>query len=286
MICFYHSSDLDGQCSGAIVKYMYPNCEMLPINYGQKFPWDRVQEQFVLMVDFSLQPFSDMVQLNRCAELVWIDHHETSMKEAEVSGERISGLRRNGVGACALVWEYLGLLQDLPYAVKLLAEYDVWKHDNPNTLPFQYGMRSLNTRPDNRVLWDRLLSCNKDSMGEALSIARKGDIVLTYEQMQNRRAVKVGSFPVEFEGFRALAMNRSGGSRQFESVWDPTLYDLMLTFYWSPTGFWYVGLYTDRPDVDCGALAQKHGGGGHREAAGFECEELPFVLVGSKEGKG
>ena len=38
MKCFYHSADLDGHCSGAIVKMVYPECELIGINYGDKFP--------------------------------------------------------------------------------------------------------------------------------------------------------------------------------------------------------------------------------------------------------
>lgn len=37
MYCFYHSKDLDGKCSGAIVKYKFPDCNMIGIDYGDKF---------------------------------------------------------------------------------------------------------------------------------------------------------------------------------------------------------------------------------------------------------
>lgn len=42
MKCFYHSSDLDGHCSGVIIKQKYPKCEMIGINYGQDFPYNTV----------------------------------------------------------------------------------------------------------------------------------------------------------------------------------------------------------------------------------------------------
>jgi len=58
MKCFYHGSDLDGYCSGAIVKYRYPECEMQPIDYGAQFPMDKIElGETVYMVDFALQPF-------------------------------------------------------------------------------------------------------------------------------------------------------------------------------------------------------------------------------------
>ena len=61
MKCFFHSVDLDGHCSGAIVKKAYPECEMIGINYGDSFPWGVIGPgEKVVMVDFSLQPFEDI----------------------------------------------------------------------------------------------------------------------------------------------------------------------------------------------------------------------------------
>ena len=71
MKAFYHSADLDGHCSGAIVKYAHPECELIGINYGDKFPWESIgQDETVYMVDFSLQPFSDMIRLNKACSLI------------------------------------------------------------------------------------------------------------------------------------------------------------------------------------------------------------------------
>lgn len=62
MKAFYHSADLDGHCSGAIVKLMHKDCTMIPIDYGDKFPYESIQkDEFIFMVDFSLQPFDRMI---------------------------------------------------------------------------------------------------------------------------------------------------------------------------------------------------------------------------------
>jgi len=72
MKCFYHSADLDGHCSGAIVKLRHPNCEMWPIDYGDEFPWDKIRwNETIYMVDFSLEPFEDMITLHH-------SHHKYS----------------------------------------------------------------------------------------------------------------------------------------------------------------------------------------------------------------
>lgn len=109
MKCFYHSADLDGHCSGAIVKFLDPNAKLYPINYGQDFPWDEIYStDTVVMVDFSLQPFPDMVRLASKCVLIWIDHHKTAIEDYNASGLNLPGIRREGIGACQLTWEYLG----------------------------------------------------------------------------------------------------------------------------------------------------------------------------------
>ncbi len=53
-----------------------------------------------------------------------------------------------------------------------------------------------------------------------------------------------------------------------------------LSFGWHG-GYWKVSLFTDREDMDVSAVARELGGGGHKKAAGFTCERLPFKLPGA-----
>jgi oligoribonuclease NrnB/cAMP/cGMP phosphodiesterase (DHH superfamily) len=288
MKCFYHSADLDGHCSGAIVKFIYPECDMLGINYGQDFPWSEIGEnEIVYMVDFSLQPFSDMEKLNQLCHLIWIDHHKTAIQDAIDSGTVFYGIQRDGIGACALVWEFLCDGEDTPNAVQLLAEYDVWDHSRTETLPFQYGMRfEENTTPENQDLWRPLF--RDVFVGD---IINTGETILKYEDRQNEKFCKAYSFetimpaypPSQDEippGYKAIACNRGfTNSKLFESVYDPKIHDMMVTFcrLKLPAHKWTVSMYSTKENVDCGAVAKAFGGGGHKGAAGFQCDELPFV---------
>jgi len=291
MKCFYHSADLDGHCSGVLIKMAYPDCEMIGINYGDEFPWDSMPigcGEKVFMVDFSLQPFTDMVKLNIHADpLIWIDHHKSAIEELEewkhsVNGG-ILGIQKSGIGACALVWEYLGdkwpvgynLNQgSIPTFIKLLAEYDVWNHSDPRALPFQYGMRQFeNTRPENQHLWRSLFDVE-----EVQKITEIGGVILDYQSKENQKYASSCSFETELDGLKCIAMNRLlTNSMLFTSVWNPTVYDAMLTFGFRK-GQWTVSLYSDREDVDVSTIAKNRGGGGHKGASGFQCKDLPFEL--------
>jgi len=286
MKCFFHSSDLDGHCSGAIIKYKFPECEMIPIDYGDKFPWTTIQPfETIYMVDFSLQPFEKMFMLNNLTpNLIWIDHHKSAIEAHKdwncTYSEYLSiqGVGKVGIGACQLVWEYLFPNTPVPKFVKLLAEYDVWNHSNPDTLPFQYGMRLRETNPatdEGMQIWHRLFAA---SFFEQDKIIEDGKIVLKYQEQIDKKYCERFAFETEFEGLKAIAVNKGlANSNTFKSIKGIDKYDIIITFCMiSPGKGWTVSLYTTKPDVDVSMIAKKYGGGGHKQAAGFVTDKLPF----------
>lgn len=279
MKCFYHSADLDGHCSGAIVKEEFSDCEMIGINYGDEFPFDSIEVgEVVFMVDFCLQPFSDMVKLNGMCKLNWIDHHKTAIDEAFKHGFLASGgqLIEDGKAGCELTWLYVFGERKMPKAVELLGRYDVWDHSNEATLPFQYGFRQFDdTLPDNRHLWLHFLG-NNDLVSD---VVETGTIILDYEASQNMKFCKAYSFELVWGGKSAVCANRGfTNSKLFDSVYDPEKHQLMITFIWKDKSkCWTVSLYSTHDDVDCGLIAKEYGGGGHKGAAGFQCNQLPFI---------
>lgn len=275
MICFYHSADLDGHCSGALIKMKYPECELYGINYGDEFPWDKVENQHVIMVDFCLQPFEDMLKLKEKANaLIWIDHHKSVIDESK-KYPVIEGFRKNGRAACELVWIYYNIsLSDIPTFVYLLGRYDVWDHSDPRTLPFQWGMKQYDTDPSRDSVmefWNLLFDVELINR-----IIEDGSIILKYVKSEDEKYVKALSFETELDGYKAIAVNKMfTNSQLFDSVWDNTKYDIMITFGWKK-GSWTISLYTDKEGVDVSKIAKKHGGGGHKQAAGFQCKTMPF----------
>jgi oligoribonuclease NrnB/cAMP/cGMP phosphodiesterase (DHH superfamily) len=276
MKCFYHSADLDGHCSGAIVNRAYPDCELIGINYGDEFPWDTIQEnEIVYMVDFSLQPFEDMEKLNSIADLVWIDHHKSAIEEAHSRGFISTGGQslEIGKGACELCWEFLFPLSKSE-AVRLLGRYDVWDLQ-PGTLELQNGLRMHDTLPTNTDLWESLFGEDEDLLKESLHV---GKVLLRKKQMDDKSYVKSFSFETEIDGLHVVAVNRGmTNSQLFESVYDPEKHDGMLTFVWRK-GQWTVSIYSDQKHIDASIICKARGGGGHKGAAGFQCKELPFKL--------
>jgi oligoribonuclease NrnB/cAMP/cGMP phosphodiesterase (DHH superfamily) len=278
-IAFYHSADLDGHCSGAIIKYKHPDCELYPINYGDEFPWEAITAcDTVYMVDFSLQPWSDMERLISMLgfNLIWIDHHITAIGQYTRCKKQCIAVLDPNKAACELVWKNMFPSFYMPYAVRLLGRYDVWDlKADPNIIPLQYGLRLYETDPNiDMSLWNMIF--------EDFTITdylKEGRVVEKYCEMENKKLCDRAAYETVFEGSKVLVINSvMKGSQIFNSIWDNTKYDFMIVFGWIKDK-WSVSLYTDKKGVDVSKIAMKYGGGGHKQAAGFTCNKLPFLLI-------
>lgn len=277
---FYHSADLDGMCSGAIVKYWADKTgresHLHGINYGDEFPWNEVHpNDEVIMTDFSLQPWSDMKRLAALYHVTWIDHHKSAIEEHSKGDYPLFSrwILDTEYAACELTWmEYFG--QKLPLAVFWLGRYDIWKHqEHEGCLEFQYGMRLYDTQPENQAFWKALFT----EPNKANTIRDQGTLLLAYETEQNKKFASAYSFECELDGLRCIAVNKGfTNSLVFQSVYDPSRHDAMLSFAYRG-GKWTVSLYSDKESVDCSVICKARGGGGHKGAAGFQCDVLPFL---------
>ena len=90
MICIYHSRDLDGWMSAAIVKLWNPKVELIGWDYGQPIPDISFKE--VIMVDIS---FPKEVMVDNKNRLTWIDHHASAIKDIGAVGSEIEGERNS-----------------------------------------------------------------------------------------------------------------------------------------------------------------------------------------------
>jgi len=274
---FYHSADLDGKCSAAIALNRFPDYELRPIDYGDPFPWsDIAHRETVIMVDFSLQPDTAllMLRLSHLAALTWIDHHKSALIQYNPKPEVVNGIRDTSKAACELAWEYFFPERPMPRAVHLLGRYDVWDHAaHADVLPFQWGMRLENTEP-RQDIWKYLFF---DPPRLLARIIADGRIALKFQSLEDEKYVHACGFETILANHRCLAINRVlANSRTFTSQWDPNRYEAMLAFG-RKNGKWVVHLYSDRDDIDVSELARKYGGGGHKGAAGFICDDtLPF----------
>lgn len=184
--CYYHKADMDGICSGAIVKNFIPDCEMVGVDYGDDMVPPEGTKQ-VFYVDISPTPedwYEIMNNVDNLEKIVYIDHHKKAIEIADnnhINTKHCSTEK----AACQLVWEYFTGMP-LPQAVRLIAKYDIWdfKSQKNKILNFQYGMWSEKTVHDlESTLWKTLF--NRNTSWE-MSITVRGEVIRQYLELDTK----------------------------------------------------------------------------------------------------
>lgn len=270
---------MDGKCAAAIVfhsqVWMYQDGvtaltpEMIDIDYKDTIDLSKIlPNEEIYIVDFSFKPEVMEELLKITQQIVWIDHHKTAM-EYRYSQE-LKGIRDNNFSGCELTWKYIHPEIPIPKIVKMLGRYDVWDFteygEELNKL--QAGIRLFDHNPEN-LNWTEWFKDYCDLKQEL----EGGYFALRYRNNQYASLIKAWSFWTTFEGHKSICCNAGSVSSQlFDSIKED--YDLMIPFVFDGKQ-WTVSLYTKK-DIDCSEIAKKYGGGGHKQAAGFQCKELPF----------
>jgi|GEM_PF-1480532 len=171
-ICIYHSVDLDGWMSAAIVKYWFnqkevPNKKGEPINtmdfigwnYGDDIP-DLSEYNKVIMCDISF-PAEKMFELytDYGTNFIWLDHHISAIKAnlERLGADLITGITNDRFAACELTWKYFFPNETMPEIVRLLGMYDSFRHkgtdEEQKVLEFQYGARQAISNYEEAYNW-------------------------------------------------------------------------------------------------------------------------------------
>lgn len=274
VLIIYHATDFDGKCSAAVVNKAYEKATLYGWDHYQEIDWDLIRSfDVIFMVDISFPDKRDMKYLRDNFVFFWIDHHSESIKKYK--DMMIPGLQENGKGACQLCWEYLFPNIIIPKPVKLLADYDIWKHEDKDTVYFQYGMRMYGIEADNHQTWKELFEYGRIYS----AIKEDGRTAFKYQEQSNKVHAKSSFIVEDFCGHRAIALNSTPGSSiVFESVGGKD-FDVMIIFGFSGEN-WKVTMYNDNGNVNVGEIATKFFGGGHKEAAGFKCDTAKMIEFG------
>lgn len=280
MLCIYHIADHDGKGSGAIVKRVFPEAELLGLNHDMEIPYDIIaQHDKIVVCDFAL-PVDFMFELSEKIDFTWIDHHASVIDQynAEVlkGKKEIKGVRRVGQAAIELCWQYFYPDCPVPLGVELLAKNDLFDLRDPRVRPFEFAMQSFGVNSPDDKIWTELFEnrLNIEAMIE------EGKRILSWINVRNYRLVRSMAFEAEVDGLKCICANMPQGYSSFyDSLENREYYDVMINFYMNRKRKWNLSFYSSKKEVDVSRLAAKFGGGGHRGAAGASAlDELPDFL--------
>ena len=305
-LCIYHRIDLDGWMSAAIVKKAHKlavlerseirrtdmskthTMEFLGYNYGDPNPsivgYDMV---IICDVSFPLVVFQKLWQ-GECHNIVWIDHHESAIKESGEYVDKfgIKGIRDTKFAACELTWKYFFPKETMPFIVELLGLYDSFRHKGTDqekaVLEFQYGARQAITNYEEAYTW--LSNPNENALN---TIQSMGEGIYAFLCTDAKQIYKNG-FEMVFDPepeyrtgktYRFIAINKERFNPiNFGLDYHKDGYDGAACFHFA-NEFWNFSLYNDNGMVDVSLIAKQFGGGGHKGASGFRIKDINQLIV-------
>ena len=161
-VCIYHSQDLDGWMSAAIVKHWFiangiknllninienPNTlDFIGYHYGDPIP-DLSEYDKVIMCDISFPPEKMQAIADDFTgdNFIWCDHHISAIKDNDELSY-VKGIRDINFAACELTWKYFFPNESTPEIVRLLDYFGYKNTDGePKILGLQYTLKEFIT---------------------------------------------------------------------------------------------------------------------------------------------
>lgn len=274
MKCFYHY-DLDGRCAGALVAHYtgnYNSNDYFEVDYDTPIPVDIIKDgETVYFVDYSFteKTKSILLELNSRCNLIWIDHHISSINLIKEDNTQsiagIKGIRAIGESGALLTNRYFS---DTIYEFsELVSDYDCWIYKYGNvTTHFKLGIESYEHNALDTVWID--LFDNNDLLQ---SIIEKGAVIKDYIDKDNKLYLDNYSYESTLNGIKCLVVNKKSNSW----IFGDKINDYPIVVIWVFNGKNYrYSLFSNKEDIDCSQIAELFGGGGHKSAAGFSLDRL------------
>lgn len=272
-ICYYHG-DMDGIASAAIVKLVFPDCKLVKVNYGDEWKVEDIKNKLVIVVDFS---FPDMSELRRHSKLLcWCDHHQSAKdKNPKLwNSDAIDGLREINKAGCELTWEWFFPHEEIPDAIKLIADRDLWKFEYSGTEAFNERLYDITNDPEDSI-WFVLLTPNNKLAYFIRQIVQDGQILLEAKSRRIKQAFDKGHDKT-FNGYRCRIMNATSDISEVGHYAVEQGYDIGVVWRRVENDI-SVSLRSEGA-VDVSIIAKSFGGGGHKNAAGFSLNDNNIIL--------
>lgn len=288
-LCIYHGNCDDGfGAAWAIWKRWGNEVAYVPATYGKPLP--DVAGKNVLFVDFSA-PYDVLSEMSwKARSLVVIDHHKTAQADLSrlhafdgTGGDQaslqeafflckthnmpdiVAWFDMNQSGA-VMAWEFAhGIPRNdpPPTMLSLIQDRDLWR--------FAYGDRTkqfsaaLRTYPMTFEAWDKIAADPERLVEEGAGILRAHNaniakfVAEVYDDKIGGHSVPVVNVPYHYASDTAHALLQLYPAAPFAACW-----------FKRGDGMIQYSLRSEDQRLDVSEIAKAMGGGGHRNAAGFQ----------------
>lgn len=273
IVVIYHGQCRDGLSAAyAAWKKFGDRATYLP-RTNQTPPPEGLSNKEIYILDYSY-PKEDLDTLAaHNKSVVVIDHHQSARDAVTAFPQNRFDESHSGA---MLSWTYFHPDTPPPRLFRYIEEHDLWK----STLPHSGEIAAaIGQYPLAFDAWDELMKLGEGETSFATLVA-EGAVLRTYI---DRHVAELASFaePVSFEGHHVYAVNCARPFRSAVGNLLATQHPPFAIVWYRYDGTFHLSLRSIG-DFDVAALAEKYGGGGHRNAASAQftsLSDLPFQFL-------
>lgn len=259
-LCIYHAKCADGFTAAYAVNLAgHGNVEFYPGVY-QRPPPD-VTGRSVIIVDFSYKRQVIEEMLKTAASILILDHHKSAIEDLQDLEHpkltKVFDMERSGA---MITWQHYFPNRAVPMIVKMVQDRDLWKFELEGSREVAAAIFSYEYTFEN---WDLLFKTDiSDLIKAGKDIERKHfKDVRELIEVTGRRMI-IGGINVPVANLPYTMSSDAGHIMAKGEHFAACYYD-------KPTGRNF-SLRSSSEGMDVSQIAAIYGGGGHRNAAGFE----------------
>lgn len=272
-LVLYHANCFDGFCAAWVARSVLKGeVEFVPVQYGQDPPkqaFDRDTRLYVLDFSYSRDVMFKLAAL-RHEVMVVLDHHRTAQEalhdlDIELAsnncGDALVVTFDMGKSGGRLAWEHFYRASGIPapWLVDYTEDRDLWRWKLPHSKEINAALRS---HPQGFLLWDKFNQMPPDEfVSEGRAILRREQQIVD-DHVKHAREIQI-------EGHKVLCVN---ATVMFSEIAGELSKDRPFgaCYFDRADGKRQWSLRSRNDGVDVSEVAKLRGGGGHRNAAGFE----------------
>lgn len=261
-LIIYHANCHDGFCAAWVARKVFPEAEFIAAHHGDDPPDVTGREVYILDFSYDLQTIRTMGR--SASSVTVIDHHKSA--EECLTAEPIPNVRTifdSSKSGARLTAEHLagGFTH---WLINYTEDRDLWRHKLLDTKEINAGIRSF---PLDFQVWDEMGIVSGPEI-----VRQEGVPILRWQQQMVDRIVKSPHIPnIVIAGYTVPCVNISC---LFSEVLAELAKDKPFAVAWFHIkGKHCFELRSNKDSnqaVDVSEIAKKFGGGGHRNAAGFQ----------------
>lgn len=262
ILCIYHANCADGFTAAWSVWKAHPEAEFVEGFYGKEPP--DCTGRNVIMVDFSYKRPVLLKMAEQANSILILDHHKSAESELADLPSNVTAIFDMARSGAMMAWQYFHPNIDPSQLIRHVQDRDLWRFELEYTKAFQANLFSLEYTFEN---WERVNDiCG--NFAHYTDFVKQGDAINRKHLKDVKELIKACASRANIAGYDVPVLNApyfySSEAGHIMCNGEP-----FAVCYWNDAENRIFSLRSNEQGEDVSIIAQKCGGGGHRNAAGF-----------------